>query len=195
MTISLEAKANGTQGAIKVNGTDAVVVDPTGIISGVNKSAVSQMPVLGTAVSTTSGTVIDFTGIPAWAKRISVMLNGVSTNGSSNLIAQIGDSGGIEATGYLCGVAGNASSATFTTGFGLSAGGEGTATIRHGMLTIQTLGANVWACSGVIGRSDAAQASSTGGNKTLSDTLDRVRLTTVNGTDTFDAGSVNIYYE
>lgn len=124
-----------------------VVAVPDGSIT---PAKLSQPPTLGTAVATTSGTAIDFTGIPSWAKKITVMLNGVSTNGSSNLIVQIGDSGGIEATGYLCGVAGNASSATFTTGFGLSAGGEGAATIRHGMLTIQTLGANVWACSGVI---------------------------------------------
>lgn len=34
-----------------------------------------------------------------------------------------------------------------------------------------------------------------GSIKTLSATLDRVRLTTVNGTDTFDAGLVNIIYE
>jgi hypothetical protein len=29
----------------------------------------------------------------------------------------------------------------------------------------------------------------------LSGTLDRIRLTTVNGSDTFDAGSINIIYE
>jgi hypothetical protein len=33
------------------------------------------------------------------------------------------------------------------------------------------------------------------GHVSLSGALDRIRLTTVNGTDTFDAGSVNIIYE
>ena len=53
----------------------------------------------GTAVASTSGTSIDFTGIPSWAKRITVMFNGVSTNGTSQQLIQIG-SGSVNATGY-----------------------------------------------------------------------------------------------
>jgi hypothetical protein len=57
------------------------------------------------------------------------------------------------------------------------------------------MGSNTWIASGVTGFDDIAATTMTGGRKTLSGTLDRVRLTTVNGTDTFDAGSVNIMYE
>ena len=69
MTISVYAKPSGTQGALQLNGVDAVVYDSTGIVSGVNKSAVSQQATLGTAQATTSGTALDFTGIPSWVKK------------------------------------------------------------------------------------------------------------------------------
>jgi len=52
----------------------------------------------GTAVASTSGTSIDFTGIPSWVKRITVMFDVVSTNGSAIILIQLGDSGGIETT-------------------------------------------------------------------------------------------------
>lgn len=68
-------------------------------------------------------------------------------------------------------------------------------TVLHGHVIFTLLGSNIWVGSGVIGRSDAADASVLGGSKTTTGTLDRVRITTVNGTDAFDAGSINILYE
>jgi hypothetical protein len=147
-----------------------------------------------TAKASTSGTTVDFTGIPSWVKRITVMFSGVSTNGSSVPLIQLGDSGGIETTGYL----GTGSTATvytnYTAGFGV-AGTSGAARVYHGSLILSLIGSNNWACFGVTGLSDQASTSLTGGTKTLSDTLTQVRITTVNGTDTFDAGTINILYE
>ena len=154
----------------------------------------------GTAVATTSGTSIDFTSIPSWVKRITVMFNGVSTNGTSVVLMQIGTSGGVEVSGYLgsCStILGTAPGANnFTTGWGVGADNIA-ASVKHGFLTIALLNtsSNLWACSGVVGASNEARASHTGGTKPLAATLDRVRITTVNGTDTFDAGSINILYE
>ena len=154
----------------------------------------------GTAVASTSGTSIDFTGIPSWAKRITVMFSGVSTNGTSIPLVQIGDSGGVENTGYLgtasyfsgVGVA----SANNTAGFLISNGAGDTATaVRHGQIVISNLTGNTWVCSGSIGLSDTTRSCVLSFSKALSATLDRVRITTVNGTDTFDAGTVNIMYE
>ena len=154
----------------------------------------------GTAVASTSGTSIDFTGIPSWAKRITVMFSGVSTNGTSIPLVQIGDSGGVENTGYLgttsyfsgVGVA----SANNTTGFLISNGaGEAATAVRHGQIVISNLTGNTWVCSGSIGLSDTTRSCVLSFSKALSATLDRVRITTVNGTDTFDAGTVNIMYE
>lgn len=156
--------------------------------------------VSGTEQATTSGTSIDFTSIPAWVKRITVQLVGVSTNGTSPLLIQIGDSGGIEATGYLgtshSFSSGGVGGANFTTGFGIRAGLLAT-TVRHGaiVLTLEDSAAFTWVASGNVGCSDDTTASMTAGSKALSAALDRVRLTTVNGTDEFDAGGVNILYE
>lgn len=148
----------------------------------------------GTAVASTSGTSIDFTGLPAWCKKITVMFQNVSSNGSSNFLIQLGDSGGIENTGYLGAGITNASATNYTTGFGTPLPNS-TASIVQGAITIQNITGNSWIASGAFSRSDAAAAGVTAGSKTLSDVLTQVRITTVNGTDTFDAGSVNIMYE
>lgn len=154
-----------------------------------------QRIVQATAVASTSGTSIDFTSIPAWVKKITVMLVGVSTSGTSLVRIQIGDSGGIENTGYAStstsidtGVATNSS----TAGFDMN--GSLAANIRSGNIVLSTIGSNIWTASGVI-KTSTAQTVILAGDKTLSATLDRVRITTVNGTDTFDAGSINIMYE
>jgi len=152
--------------------------------------------VSGTAVASTSGTSIDFTGIPSWVKRITVMFQGVSKSGTSNMQIQLG-SGSIQTTGYL------------STGSRLNAGGVGStasstglamdATVSasdvcHGNAFITNISGNNWTMSSVLGYT-SAQHGFGGGSVTLSGVLDRIRITTVNGTDTFDAGSINIMYE
>lgn len=152
---------------------------------------------LGTEVASTSGTSIDFTGIPAGTRRITIMLSSVSTNGAAELLFQLGDAGDIEATGYVG--AGQNQSGTgtgYTSGFGLV--GVGTAAgIVSGCLTLtlENAAAFTWAAAGTFARTDSALCMSTAGVKSLSAELDRVRITTTNGTDTFDAGVINITYE
>lgn len=192
MTTGIKAPTS-TTGSLQINGVDAVTFDSTGILTGVNKAAVSQMPTLGTAQNTTSGTSIDFTGIPSWVKRIMVMLNGVSTNGTSNEILQIGSTS-VQVSGYLGSAATNTTYGAFTTGFGLGATIT-SASILHGVATLVSLGSNVWAFSFNGTYSNAPATAQASGSVTLSGALDRIRLTTVNGTDTFDAGSINIFYE
>jgi hypothetical protein len=158
--------------------------------------------VAGTAVATTSGTSVDFTGIPSWVKRVTVMLNGVSTNGTSLVQIQLGDSGGIETTGYSsciiwAGGSNEVGGGTGTTGV-LAALAIGGGVDLFGSVTFNLFGSNTWLATGILGYDIITLSPyvlTTVGGKTLSATLDRVRLTTVNGTDTFDAGSVNILYE
>ena len=163
------------------------------------QQGMSDTLVSGTAV-TASGTSVDFTGIPAGVKRITVMFSGVSTNGTSNFLIQLGDSGGIETSGYLSAVARidsafSAAYANSTAGFICSAIAA-IADTQNGAIVIATLGANSWSCQGNVFRSGVVGAASmSSGSKTLSGTLDRVRITTVNGTDVFDAGTINIMYE
>jgi hypothetical protein len=154
------------------------------------------MNTLATAVATTSGTSIDFTGIPAWVKRITVMFGGVSTNGGSNVQIQLGDVSSIETTGYLGSTAyiGVPTAATRST-TGLLVSQTGAAENILGMAVIVLLSGTTWVHQSVTGRSTTDFMNVAGGSKTLTGTLTRIRITTVNGTDTFDAGSVNILYE
>lgn len=151
----------------------------------------------GTAVATTSGTTVDFTSIPSTVKRITVILSGVSTNGTSPIILQLGDSAGFELTDYL-GSAGEVRATPdvdlFTTGFGLLQS-PSAADLFYGIATIVNISGNVWVYSFTGGSSTVANNYIGGGSKTLSATLDRIRLTTSGGVNTFDAGSVNIMYE
>jgi len=164
-------------------------------VNGVNSNIVS-----GTSVASTSGTSIDFTSLPTWVKRITVMFNGVSTSGTSPPQIQIG-SGSVTTSGYLGSnsIIASASvvSVLFTSGFGIGVNTSNWAAtmLVQGsiVLTLQT--GNTWVCSGSVGRSDAASIFLTTGSLALGGVLDRVRITTVNGTDTFDAGSINILYE
>jgi hypothetical protein len=147
----------------------------------------------GTAVASTSGTSIDFTSIPSWVKRVTVVFSGVSTNGTSNLQVQIG-SGSVQTTGYVSGVS-EASTNAFSTSAFLLRAVTAAALTYNGTVTLVSVGSNVWVESGVIANSASNSTGVGGGNVTLSGTLDRVRITTAGGTDTFDAGSINILYE
>ena len=157
--------------------------------------AATQKLTVSTAQASTSGTSIDFTGIPSWVKRITVMLAGVSTNGSSFVQLQIG-AGSVTTSGYT-GASSDGPAYTvsnFTTGFGARIF-SAAACVVDGAITITSFGSNIWVAAGAYSRSDSAVAGTTSGRVTLSGTLDRVRITTVNGTDAFDAGTINIMYE
>jgi hypothetical protein len=153
--------------------------------------------VSGTAVASTSGTSIDFTSIPAGVRRITVMFSGVSTNSTSLIQTQLG-AGSVTTSGYLS-VGSRLQDSTAvsvfsaTTGFVFSANG-GAANAITGSLVITLINSNLWIVNGVF-LNATTQTMTQAGSISLGGTLDRVRITTVNGTDTFDAGSINILYE
>lgn len=159
-------------------------------------AAVSSIT-LATAQAATTGTSIDFTGIPASTKCITIMFDGVSTTGSSDIIVQLGDSGGIEATGYGGSNvdSSQASGVVHDVGFilnNLQAAGD---TIV-GTLTLSLVDAATfkWAMTSIIADDASTNVAHGAGLKALSAELDRVRITTVGGTETFDAGTINIQY-
>jgi len=151
-----------------------------------------------TAKTTTSGTTVDFTGVAAGVKRITVLLSGVSTNGTSNLILQLGDSGGFETTSYASAVSNidgtNATSATTATAGFLLKTSVAAANTYTGRVTIENITGNTWMASSSV-RANNGIATFQDGSKTLSDVLTQIRITTANGTDTFDAGTINTLYE
>jgi hypothetical protein len=139
---------------------------------------------------------IDFTGIPSWAKRVTVMFNGVSTNGTSNYQVQLG-AGSITTSGYAAttttGQTG-VTTASATTGHVVAASVSITS-LFNGHCVLTNISGNTWVGSSLLLATGATSYAMGASNIALSGTLDRVRITTVNGTDTFDAGSINILYE
>jgi hypothetical protein len=151
----------------------------------------------GTAQATTAGTSFPFTGIPSWAKRITIIFDSVSVTGTDNLLVQIGDSGGIETTGYVSSSTGyvavpTIAFATSTAGFIIRVASAARAIT--GLYTLDLATGTTWSGS-FTGASTAGDYGITGGGTmTLSATLDRVTVTRT-GADTFDGGQVNILYE
>ncbi len=174
--------------SVTINGSAGVTTNSGAVYNGLQT---------GTAVASTSGTSIDFTSIPSWVKRITVMLDSVSTNGTSYMQLRVG-SGSIVATGYVgyysyVTNAGATSAASVTTGFQLQSANA--SNNISGIVQLVNITGNTWVASVSAGSSVATVVLGGGGSIGLSGVLDRVRITTVNGTDTFDAGTINIIYE
>jgi len=184
---SLGVTGAATAGSLQVGGV-ATNVYP--IVSGtVNAGGTNPFPSSGGPTS------VDFESIPSWVKRITVIFSGVSTNGTSIPLIQIG-SGSVTTSGYVGGAILCSSSNTVltsTAGF-LQSGTSAAASIYQGSCVLNLLGSNIWVASSNqhIGGGQCAIGN---GNVTLGGALDRVRITTVNGTTLFDAGSINIQYE
>jgi hypothetical protein len=143
----------------------------------------------------TTNTVIDFTSIPSWAKRVTILLNGVSTNGTSVVLLRVGSGGTAQATGYVGNADNNAGAgASYTTGLGLERAALA-AYARVGVAVFTAFGSNTWIGTWVGADTGATPVATGATTVTLSGALDTVQLTTVNGTDTFDAGTINIMYE
>ena len=201
LTTALPVLQGGT-GVTTSTGTGAVVLG-TGpsISSAVMTTMASSVITIGTPV-TASGTSISFTSIPSWVKRITLSLSGISTNGTSLKTIRIGPVGGVETSGYLGGgiqdVSNSSGVVNYTTGFACGSGTSNAAAwLVNGTFTLTLLNAstNLWSGTSMLCDSASAIIFSSAGSKPLAGTLTQVSLTTQNGTDTFDAGSINILYE
>ena len=174
----------------------ALVTNGSGTLSFADRGRM----VLETAKNAT-GTSVDFTGIPSWVKRLTVVFTTLSQSGTANLLLQLGDSGGVETTGY-----------TSTSNFLHGGTGSGTISSTAGIILLtgtnlnqitgsvvfNNINSNTWVATGMHNYSNPSATGITGytaGDKTLSNPLDRILITSTNGTDTFDAGTINIIYE
>jgi len=162
-----------------------------------NKTIEGGTVISGTAVASTSGTSIDFTGIPSWVKRITVMFDGISTNGTSPILIQLGSTT-FSTTGYISfGINGNTGSyagASQTAGLAVT-NVIIAASTYSGSAVISNISGNVWSYTAQLGSASNVFTSGAGSSPSLSGVLDRIRITTVSGTNTFDAGTINILYE
>ena len=151
---------------------------------------------LATPVASTSGTSVTFTGIPAGTKRITMMFKGVSTDGTGDKLIQIGDSGGLETSGYLCVgasiISGTGANGNGTAGYIVYSNSAARAISGSVILSLYDAATFTWAAQGVL----AAPGSSTfmtGGIKSLSAELTQISFTAP--PNSFDAGEINISYE
>jgi hypothetical protein len=160
--------------------------------------ATNTQIVSGTAVASSSGTSIDFTGIPSWVKRVTVMFVNVSTNGSSNYLVRVGN-GSVVSTGYVSTMtyvnigANSCTGTTDTTGY-IVTKDTGAGVSFTGVMTINLQYNSVYV-AGFNAMSNGGPTYQGAGYISLGSVLDRVRITTINGTDTFDGGTINIFYE
>jgi hypothetical protein len=151
--------------------------------------------VSGTAITLTNQTAPGFTGLPSWAKRITVMLSGVSTSSTGNPLIQLGDAGGYETTGYAATSTNQSGTVvSYTTAFGIN--NASASAVMHGVITMVLLAAssNTWAVQGAVSLGAGGGSYYIAGSKSLSDTLTSVRLF-IDGTQFFDAGTINIMWE
>ena len=202
MAITLNASTSSglvqtadTSGVIELqnNGTTKLTVNSSGVNIG-QYSAGTSLITSGTAVSA-SGTSVDFTGIPSWVKRITVMFHNVSTNGSSNPIIQLGTSGGFTTSGYAGYAQWGTTRTAMSNGF-MWSNYANAASAFGGIVILTNVTSNTWAELGNVADSGNGQiVVASAGSIGLSGTLTQVRVTTTNGTDTFDAGTINILYE
>lgn len=174
-----------------ITGTDDTrIVTPAGLRGG--------MRVYSSAVDVSDGspTEIDFTGIPEWATQITISFLEMSWSGSSNPLIQIGDAGGIEITGYVGGgstLSSVVATTSYTTGFGIRSASGGNQ--LNGCIVLTKFGGGLfrWTAFGVTGNVSGTNATyTTQGTKVLTAALDRVRITTLGGTQTGDNGWVSI---
>ena len=168
-------------------------VTGTAVVAGQNSSITAN-----TFITATTQTSIEFTALPSWVKRITLMVNGLSTNSSGNILIQLGTgSTSYTTSGYLgsCSyMSSGVATTAFTTGFGIVNATGSTAFVVQGSVVLTNLTGNIWVASGVFGESDIARTLTTGGGVTLGAALTAVRLY-IDGTQQFDAGSINILYE
>jgi hypothetical protein len=170
-----------------------IINGSAGVIT--NSGAVYDSLQRGTAITLTNQTAPEFTSIPSWVRRITLMFNGVSTNSTGVPLIQIG-AGSYTTSGYLGSVSSILStvgSVNYSSGAALVNAAVATQ-VHYGAVRITNISGNNWVFDGVLGRSDAAATSVTGGVLALSGTLDRVRLF-IDGTQQFDAGTINIIFE
>jgi hypothetical protein len=193
------AASDTAQGAVELATTAEV---QTGTDTGRVPSVASfrNGSVVSYGQQTAGASAVNFTSIPSWAKKITVQLDGISTNGTAITVLQIGDAGGLENSEYVAAAAGANNGnpvvgLSSTSGFPITPSGV-TTYIITGTITLTLMDAATfkWIASGSLVQTGGGVAGGwvVAGSKSLSQALDRLSLVT---TDAFDAGSVNVLYE
>jgi len=148
-----------------------------------------------------SGVSSDVTSIPSWVTQILVKFANLSTNGTSIPILQLGDSGGIETTGYDGSVsvvtsAPSVAAASISNGLALTTSIAAT-TLLNGQISISRISSstNLWSMAFLGSFQGGGITIQSFASKALSAELTQLRLTTSGGTDSFDSGVVSVSWQ
>jgi len=184
-----------TSGAVTIS---APAVAGTNTLTLQAGTATNSMNTLGTSITLTNQTAPEFTALPSWVKRITLNMSGVSTNSTGTPIIQLGTGSTTYTTsGYLSSVSivglSTVTTGNLTSGFGVSAS-HTAAYVISGNIILTNVTGNTWACSGISGLSNTTGTILTGGSIALGAALTAVRFY-IDGTQFFDAGTINILYE
>jgi len=179
----------------RITSASNISVSTTPADGSITPSKLSQPLTRATAVAPTGGTAIDFTVIPSWVKRITVIFNAVSTNGTNSFLVQAGTSSGFVGSGYTsCGVNYLGAITNSTAGFILTSGNVAAA-LYNGHTIITNISGNIWVATSSLFATGSNAPQGGGGTIDLGGTLDRIRITSTGTPNSFDNGSVNIMYE
>lgn len=199
MSSKINASTSGVGGLVSS-------ADNSGILelqsAGVTKFTVSQEGAYGTlrleTAKNATGTAVDFNSIPSWVKRITVLLNEVSTNGTTNVLVQVGTSSGVISSGYVSVSGRQTANTSYTTGdstVGFHIQTAVATETKTVVMTLYSMGGNAIIGSWVGKRSINESVYGAGSINIGGLALDRIRVTTANGTDTFDSGIINLLLE
>jgi hypothetical protein len=172
----------------------ALVTNGSGVLSFASRSRL----VRGTSVASTSGVSISFTSLPNWVKKITMMINGVSTSGSADILIRLSTGGVFASSGYVSNmqvVQGGVATAAVQNTVGFVIYASSASVVATGTYQFVNNDGNGWIGTSVLAYEHAVSGGYGGGRVTLGGVLDGILIVTANGSDTFDAGSVNIIYE
>jgi hypothetical protein len=162
-----------------------------------NTGAVYNSLQVGTAITSASGSSLDFPSIPSWVERITISLNGISFAATGAAVIRLGVSNTLVTSGYVAARIGFTTApamvVTSVTDGVASFGTSAAASTVIGQIVLTNLTGNQWVSSGQVFRTTDNVYMTTNGSITLAGAL--TNLSVVATTSTFDAGSVNIIYE
>lgn len=191
-SLSIGGNAATATTATSISGTVAIANGGTGQTTA-SAAVAALAPIQVSAAATLSGTSTDITGIPANVSRVELMINGLSTSGTSYIKILMGTGSGFESSGYLggCQTTGIATP-NFSTEIQIA---KAAGNVFYVKVTLLKSAANVFHISIVGALSSSGSAILGGGYKSLAAALTQLRITTLGGTDTFTAGTATITWE
>jgi hypothetical protein len=188
--------ATGTTAMLSA-GTSGQVLTSGGAGAPTWSAAPSSGLTLGTPVASTSGSSIDFTGLPSGVKQITVTFSRVTIDSTATMVIRLGGSGSFATSGYSTGAlkwistAGTYTSAT--DGFLISSISSTTILSGTYIFTLENSSTNKWSGQGIFTTGDSGTTIlMCAGDYSIDSTLTKIRVTTG---ATFDGGEINIAYQ